>query len=321
MTVSAQPDVWHFLPGDAEFLQQSLVGTSRTFALAIPLLEPARRFRVGLTYLLFRVADSIEDAADADCSLKIRLLSTLELALSTASPSDLSDLVGLWPADTAVEQLMRATPRLLHLFHQLPPAHAAVIRRSLCGTLTGMKAFLSGSVGTERQISIESISDLRLYCYSVAGIVGELLTDLFVLEHSCPPDVAQDLRELAVAFGEFLQLINILKDSDGDLSDGRVFIPSGATRQAVTEIALSSHHDAARYLKLLEIWNFPSDILAFCRFIFLLAEGSLECLQQSGPGSKLGRATVLQILSRCVDSLQTAHQPFVSPHGEGMKGA
>ncbi|MFM7057235.1 MAG: squalene/phytoene synthase family protein [Planctomycetota bacterium] len=298
MTVSAQPDVWQFLPRDAEFLQQSLTGTSRTFALAIPLLEPGRRFKVGLTYLLFRVADSIEDAADADATAKIRLLSTLDTALTAhTAPGDPNAFSGLWPADTAVEQLMRATPRLLRLLQQLPPAHAAVIRRSLCGTLTGMKAFLAGSAGTDRQISIESISDLRLYCYSVAGIVGELLTDLFVLEHPCPAHIAQDLRELAVAFGEFLQLINILKDSDGDLSDGRVFIPAGANRQAVTEIALASHHDAARYLTLLETWTFPPDVLAFCRFIFLLAEGSLKCLQQHGPGSKLSRAAVQQILA------------------------
>jgi farnesyl-diphosphate farnesyltransferase len=159
-----------------------------------------------------------------------------------------------------------------------------------------MQAFLAGSAGTDRQISIESLTDLRLYCYSVAGIVGELLTDLFVLENPCPNDTAQDLRQLAVAFGEFLQLINILKDSDGDLSDGRIFIPSGATRQAVTEIALNSHRDAARYLHLLALWNFPADILAFCRFIFLLAEGSLDCLQRHGPGSKLSRAAVQDIL-------------------------
>jgi farnesyl-diphosphate farnesyltransferase len=202
----------------------------------------------------------------------------------------------MWPVDSPVEQLMQATPRLIRLFHELPATHSTVIRRSLCGTIKGMQAFLAGSAGTDRQISIESLTDLRLYCYSVAGIVGELLTDLFVLENPCPNDTAQDLRQLAVAFGEFLQLINILKDSDGDLSDGRIFIPSGATRQAVTEIALNSHRDAARYLHLLVLWNFPADILAFCRFIFLLAEGSLDCLQRHGPGSKLSRAAVQDIL-------------------------
>ena len=299
MPLSTESHLWQFHPSDAEFLLQSLLGTSRTFALAIPLLEPARRFQVGLTYLLFRVADSIEDAADVPTSHKLKLLSTFETALHTAPElADSTCFSGMWPVDSPVEQLMQATPRLIQLFHELPATHSTVIRRSLGGTIKGMQAFLAGSAGTDRQISIESLTDLRLYCYSVAGIVGELLTDLFVLENPCPNDTAQDLRQLAVAFGEFLQLINILKDSDGDLSDGRIFIPSGATRQAVTEIALNSHRDAAKYIELLALWNFPADILAFCRFIFLLAEGSLDCLQQHGPGSKLSRAAVQDILQK-----------------------
>jgi farnesyl-diphosphate farnesyltransferase len=299
MSTLATPNSWQFRESDADFLQHSLQGTSRTFAVAIPLLAPARRFQVGLTYLLFRVADSIEDAAEAATARKLELLEEFERSLSSAGVAGAAvSFGGLWPSGSAEEQLMQAAPRLLRLFHELPEAAAVAIRRSLCGTLQGMRAFLSGSAGSGRQIFIETLSDLRLYCYSVAGIVGELLTDLFVLDHDCPSEAARDLRELAVPFGEFLQLINILKDSDGDLSDGRIFIPSGATREAVTEIACSSHGDAERYLQLLERCHFPADIIAFCRFIFLLAEGSLECLQRGGPGSKLSRNAVQEILQR-----------------------
>ncbi|MEY2724669.1 MAG: hypothetical protein RLZZ458_536 [Planctomycetota bacterium] len=299
MTMSAATDEWRFCESDAEMLQHFLQGTSRTFALAIPLLDPARRFQVGLTYLLFRVADSIEDASEVPTGRKLQLLEDFESALEADQSGSASFCCGgLWPAGTAVEQLMQATPKLLQLFHELPAPVSAAIRRSLCGTLQGMRAFLSGSAASGQQICIESIADLRLYCYSVAGIVGELLTDLFVLHHPCPSEAAGSLRDLAVPFGEFLQLINILKDAVGDLSDGRVFIPSGATRQAVTEIAFGSHRDAARYLQLLDAWNFPADVLAFCRFIFLLAEGSLECLQRGGPGSKLSRSAVQAILEK-----------------------
>lgn len=299
MVIPAAATGWQFLECDADLLQHFLQGTSRTFALAIPLLEPKRRFQVGLTYLLFRVADSIEDAADVPTEHKLQLLETLEQALAAdACESPSLYCGGLWPAGTAVEQLMQATPKLLQLFHELPAPVSSAIRQSLCGTLRGMRAFLSGSVASGQQICIESIADLRLYCYSVAGIVGELLTDLFVVHHPCSPDAARSLRELAVPFGEFLQLINILKDSAGDLSDGRVFIPSGATREAVAEIALGSHRDAAAYLQLLEASGFPADVLAFCRFIFLLAEGSLECLQRGGAGSKLSRSDVQTILQQ-----------------------
>ena len=41
----------------------SLLGrTSRTFALAIPLLEEPLRTEVGVAYLLLRIADTLEDA-------------------------------------------------------------------------------------------------------------------------------------------------------------------------------------------------------------------------------------------------------------------
>jgi farnesyl-diphosphate farnesyltransferase len=49
-------------PSDAEFLHDLLTKTSRTFALSIPELpEPTMR-EVTIAYLLFRIADTFEDA-------------------------------------------------------------------------------------------------------------------------------------------------------------------------------------------------------------------------------------------------------------------
>ena len=47
------------LPGE---LRRSLERTSRTFALTIPLLDEPLATDVGLSYLLFRIADTLEDA-------------------------------------------------------------------------------------------------------------------------------------------------------------------------------------------------------------------------------------------------------------------
>ena len=43
-------------------LDDLLLKTSRTFALAIPLLPEPTRAAVGVAYLLFRIADTFEDA-------------------------------------------------------------------------------------------------------------------------------------------------------------------------------------------------------------------------------------------------------------------
>lgn len=44
-------------------LQDLLVKTSRTFALAIPLLPEPTAHEVTVAYLLFRIADTFEDAS------------------------------------------------------------------------------------------------------------------------------------------------------------------------------------------------------------------------------------------------------------------
>ena len=292
--------------GDDEFLERALQGTSRTFALAIPLLSEQRRREVGLTYLLFRVADSIEDAVDVTADRKIRLLSVFRdmLCVESGGPSEqtpevpdaANSFAGMWPAGSAVEELMCSVPRLVAVYQGLPASVTAIIRRSLFRTIDGMTVFLGGSDQAERQICLETVADLRLYCYSVAGIVGELLTDLFVLHHSSAKPMHDEMRRLAVGFGEFLQLINILKDSDDDALQGRSFIPASVTRADVFEIAQQSHVESVHYLHLLDQQGFPADIFAFCEFIFLLAEGSMSVLRSMGAGRKLSRDDVQRIL-------------------------
>lgn len=69
-------------PDDDVLVEELLQGTSRTFALAIPLLCGVRRQQIGLAYLLFRIADSIEDAPEADIETRICLLHRLQAVLT-----------------------------------------------------------------------------------------------------------------------------------------------------------------------------------------------------------------------------------------------
>ena len=82
---------------------------------------------------------------------------------------------------------------------------------------------MAGYVGrTERgNLVLTDLEDLKNYCYFVAGIVGEMLTELFLLGRPTLSGVAAFLRGRAAAFGEALQLVNILKDAAGDAAEGR----------------------------------------------------------------------------------------------------
>lgn len=323
---------------DDEFIDDHLQRTSRTFALAIPLLAADRRRQIGLSYLLFRVADSIEDAPCSDASLKKQLLLALLNHFDAnrhasvqnvsvqlpATPTDIlnvdakhhfihqlpvgeerSDrnlltgraLAGLWETGSDTERLLVEFPRLWSIFISLSPDVGRVIAKALTSTIAGMIQFIDASRDQPNQIQIQTVADLRLYCYAVAGIVGELLTDIFVLHHPLGLVEYQELRRLSVGFGEFLQLINILKDSTQDASDGRIFIPCEVSREHVQELALAGQQDAVMYIRLLEKADFPSDVISYCRFLFLLANRSLERLREGGAGSKVSREEVLRMLS------------------------
>jgi farnesyl-diphosphate farnesyltransferase len=300
-------------PSDDALIDGFLQGTSRTFALAIPLLAVERRRQIGLSYLLFRIADSIEDAPAADADTKCALLSALGERFSPSllgparsaegglpasrQPAAPLDLGGLWPDESPTGRLLRAFPRLMVLFESLPPAVSQAVGTALGSTVGGMLGFLEASRGLPHQIQVQSLADLRLYCYAVAGIVGEMLTDIFVCHHPPGQAVHGDLRRLAAGFGEFLQLVNILKDSRTDADGGRLFLPRETSRERVHELALAGRRDALRYVSVLESHDFPGDIVRFCRFILMLAEGSLEKLRDGGAGSKLTRGEVLELLA------------------------
>jgi farnesyl-diphosphate farnesyltransferase len=293
------------LPDDV-LVDELLQGTSRTFALAIPLLNGDRRRQIGLSYLLFRTADSIEDAPEAEVSVKLRLLRQLRIELSgpLIASSDArdfsepvqSELQSLWPENSPTHRLLCELPRLLSMLDATDRPAATAIRSALSQTIDGMTRFLDSSKLSLVQIQIQTVQDLRAYCYVVAGIVGEMLTDLFVAHHAVSQDLAVALRRLSVGFGECLQLTNILKDAESDVLDGRVFIPDGISREAVFSLALQATDDAKQYICMLEKNDFPADVVAFCRFLCLLAEGTLGRLRSAGDTNKLTREEVRLML-------------------------
>jgi len=97
----------------------------------------------------------------------------------------------------------------------------AAIRRCVELMCYGMPRFqFSASVkGLARS------SDLDDYCYYVAGVVGEMLTDLFC-DYS--PEIARHraaLSAIAASFAQGLQMTNILKDVWEDRSRGACWLP------------------------------------------------------------------------------------------------
>ena len=67
--------------------------------------------------------------------------------------------------------------------------------------------------------------DMDSYCYYVAGVVGEMLTELFCDYSSAIDENHGELMQLAVSFGQGLQMTNILKDIWDDQKRNMCWLP------------------------------------------------------------------------------------------------
>ena len=91
-------------------------------------------------------------------------------------------------------------------------------------------------------------SDMDAYCYYVAGIVGETLTELFCAYSPAIRRHYAALYALAPSFGQGLQMTNILKDVWEDRSRGACWLPQEVfSRYGVDLAQLSPQRSDARF--------------------------------------------------------------------------
>lgn len=282
-----------------------LTRTSRTFAVAVPLLpEPLRR-QVVLAYLLFRTADTLEDADRWPLPLRVAALS--DLARVPHGPGDARRLSNEWTADPPVTHagyldLLAAFPDLAGAVERLPDPARDIIWCHWRRTVGGMIAVLERA-DPDGAVRLTGLDQLRSYCYTVAGIVGEMLTELFVLHAPGLAPARPALCRLAPAFGEGLQLVNVLKDAGKDAAEQRFYLPPDLDRAALIELARAGLGGARRYVDLLRLNAAPSGVIGFTALPVLLADAALDAIAANGSGAKVSRVQVGQISDHLLHAL------------------
>ena len=282
-------------------LEELLEKTSRTFAITIPLLPEPTRLEVTIAYLLFRVADTLEDATRWSRTKKLEELDAFAHFLERPTAQRAAEFSAHWSAEPPLEhegylQLMAELPFVMRATEQLSAQSWSIIARHSVRTTRGMASFVARE--SNGRLGLHDIADLKAYCYAVAGIVGEMLTELFLLGRQQLTTIATELRADASAFGEGLQLVNILKDSDADVQEGRRYLPVGTDPARVFELAFAGLDAASRYCARLEAAGAERGILASTALPIILARATLERLQKLGPGAKLGHAQVAMLVGR-----------------------
>ncbi len=284
-------------------LEALLIKTSRTFALSIPQLEGGTRQQVTLGYLLLRIADTLEDAAIWSREHRVEALFGFADLLSDSDETvgaRAEAMLESWLVEPPTShegylELLEATSEVLSGYEALEPAARQVVGHYVRRTCVGM-AHIVRRADRDGELRLASIPDLRDYCYVVAGIVGEMLTELFLLGAPLEP-AAEALRRRAATFGEALQLVNILKDSTADADEGRTFIPSAHDRALAFELARADLLIAGEYVDHLQRAGAPRGYLGFTGLPVRLAWATLDRVEEQGPGSKLTRPEVAALVA------------------------
>ena len=210
---------------DTRYQDEILNGVSRTFALTIPQLPAALRQVIGNAYLLCRITDTIED----DNALTIdqtRQLSDMfsEVVCGNIAAEQFADVLYPLLSDHTIpaeHDLIKNTPAVIRVTHSFNTTQRKALERCVRIMSGGMADFQD----TETLDGLKDLPAMNLYCYYVAGVVGEMLTELFCDYSTEINRYKPELMKLAVSFGQGLQMTNILKDIWEDRKRGACWLP------------------------------------------------------------------------------------------------
>lgn len=216
---------------DQAYQEHILQGVSRTFALTIPRLPTSLSHVVGNAYLLCRIVDTIEDDKELAADDKREFAEQFTAVVAgreTAAKFAESLHSRLWNgASHAERDLVANTATVIRIAHGFNPRQRAALSRCVKIMAEGMAHYQDA----ETLNGLENLADMDSYCYYAAGVVGEMLTELFC-------DYSEDinrhrtvLMQLALSFGQGLQMTNILKDIWEDHRRGACWLPRDIFRR------------------------------------------------------------------------------------------
>jgi farnesyl-diphosphate farnesyltransferase len=222
---------------DEVYQDHILPYVSRTFALTIPQLPLGLRTAVTCAYLLCRIADTIEDEPALSPPETLAFLQRFSAVLAgrgEAGPLAREIERRLTDRTLATERdLVSNMERVIGVMRRLNEPQRAAIQRCVELMCYGMPRFqFSASLK-----GLAQSSDLDDYCYYVAGVVGEMLTELFCdysAEIACHRSA---LSAVAASFAQGLQMTNILKDVWEDRSRGACWLPQEVFTRHGVELA------------------------------------------------------------------------------------
>jgi len=222
---------------DVDYQEHILQDVSRTFALTIPQLPGDLTTVVGNAYLLCRIADTIEDDPGLDAGQKRYFSESFVKVIGGELPAThFAEALHPLLSDSMLEaerDLIYHTQRVIRITHGSSERQRAALARCIRIMSRGMADY-------QQSKTLDGLADMARmdrYCYYVAGVVGEMLTELFC-DYSAEIDARRpELQKLAVSFGQGLQMTNILKDIWEDRARGACWLPRDVFQRVGFDLA------------------------------------------------------------------------------------
>lgn len=210
-------------PSDYTICKALLKKVSRSFYLnTMALRHPIQEY-VMISYLICRIADTIEDDPQLSSELKKEGLEIVSNFLHGRRNQDLSSITAQLKSTPEELEVMQKSEIVFNSYELFPEEIRHVLTKRINILIEGMKLY-TFSEGSKH---IKTFNDLDDYCYYVAGVIGELLTEVFsAASPSIDEDIQKKLAKDAVSFGLALQYTNIIKDFATDLKREDFFYPS-----------------------------------------------------------------------------------------------
>ncbi|WP_304056749.1 phytoene/squalene synthase family protein [Nitrosomonas communis] len=216
---------------DNHYQEHILQGVSRTFALTIPQLPLPLYQVIGNAYLLCRIVDTVEDdnGLSSEQTRKFAEMFIQVVSGNVAAESFAEALFPLLSNHTipAEHDLIKNTPAVIRITHSFNPTQRRALERCVRIMGQGMADYQE----SESLAGLKDLAALDQYCYHVAGVVGEMLTELFCDYSEEINRYKPTLMKLAVSFGQGLQMTNILKDIWEDRKRGACWLPQDIFRK------------------------------------------------------------------------------------------
>lgn len=229
-------NIYKLKPLQRTYLTVTMGRVSRSFALVVPWLEEPLQDHISTAYLLCRVLDNIEDCTQPVAWQKERfaefahLLADPEAALELLADWEKESWPGLSPDERALMTLEGGLPLWL-IYSTFPARTRSILKSWILLMAKGMELILDPA----QRPPVVQHKDVRLlataeayndYCYSVAGTVGGLGTELVIDHYGLSGNVARRLLSGSEACGRALQKTNILKDFVEDLERQICYLPN-----------------------------------------------------------------------------------------------